>query len=431
MKEKKARFLNWTGVVIMLALIVVCIPFTVPKLFGLQLYEVKTESMEPAYPVGSVLYVRPAEVSEVSIGDAITYTLGSDTELVMTHRVVDISEEEQNFITKGDANAVEDAEPVSFSRLIGKPVCCISGMASVYHFIDSGTGKKVIVALFLMVLVIWQAADRTKKKQEQKQEEKREKKKISSSTFFLAAGIGLIAIALLMLIPALIDRKKSNDTYEALAEEYVKMDEAVAVEGEDTDWWYEEVDIDLDELAKINPDIVGWIRFDTIDIINYPLLYSGDDETYLRSDIYGNKTTAGCIFIEGANNPDMSDYHTIIYGHNMKNQSMFGSLKNYKKEDFYEEHQYFTIYTKNMAYRYQIFAYRDVPETHEVYTIGFSPDENYQNFINEIVRHSYQDTDIEVTKNDYIVTLSTCSTEGNRFVVHAVRVDEHEYNLHQ
>ncbi len=256
------------------------------------------------------------------------------------------------------------------------------------------------------------------------------KKKWSLSTILmLFVGIALIAVALAMLIPALLDRKKSNDTYEALNEEFVKIEAPITIEEEEEnpDWWYEDVEIDLEALQEVNSDIVGWIRFDSIDIISYPILYSGDDEKYLRTDIYGNSTTAGCIFIEGANNPDLSDYHTIIYGHNMQNLSMFGSLKKYKTEDFYENNQYFTIYTEDMAYRYQIFSYRDIPETHEVYTVGFGPDETFQNFINEMIRHSYEDTGVTVTKENKVVTLSTCSTEGNRFVVHAVRVDEHEY----
>lgn len=234
-----------------------------------------------------------------------------------------------------------------------------------------------------------------------------------------------MAVSLVMLIPAVLERKQSNDTYEALEAEYVKSESTDLESG----WWYDEVTVDIRALQEINPDVIGWIRFDSSEMPSYPILYSGDDETYLRTDIYGNETTAGCIFLEGANNPDMNDYHTIIYGHNMRNLSMFGSLKNYKKEGFYEGHPCFTIYTDTMAYRYQIFSYRDVPETHQVYTIGFGPDENYQNFIDELQRHSYEDTGVTVTKDDRIVTLSTCSTEGKRFVVHAVRVDKHEMSV--
>ena len=170
------------------------------------------------------------------------------------------------------------------------------------------------------------------------------------------------------------------------------------------------------------------ILIDNIEVLSYPILYSGDDEKYLRSDIYGNTTTAGCIFLEGACTPDFQDCHTILYGHNMRHLSMFGSLKKFKTENFYEDHQYFTIYTDDMAYRYQVFAYRDVPETDSIYTVGFAPDDVFQKFVDEMTRHSYQDTDVAVSKDDKVMTLSTCSTEGYRFVVHAVRVDEHTYD---
>lgn len=252
------------------------------------------------------------------------------------------------------------------------------------------------------------------------------------SIFLCLAGAALIVVALAMLIPNLLDYKKSNDTYEALKEEFVTEqpehdgESGQAKEEAAEDQW-KDVKIDFDKLEQENQDIIGWIRFDHIEQLSYPVLYSGDDSTYLRTDIYGNSTIAGCIFMEGMNTPDFQDSHTILYGHNMKNRSMFGSLRNYKTEDFYEENQYFTIYTREKAYRYQIFSYRDVPETDHVYTVGFAADDTFQTFLEELVRKSYYDTGVTVTKDDHVMTLSTCSTTGNRFVVHAVRVEEYTY----
>ena len=96
-----------------------------------------------------------------------------------------------------------------------------------------------------------------------------------------------------------------------------------------------------------NPDVIGWIRFDNQDElgINYPILYSGDNQKYLRTDLHGNSHIAECIFLEGLNKSDFSDYYNIIYGHNMKNNTMFGSLPKYSKQEYYEEHSVLYLLT--------------------------------------------------------------------------------------
>ena len=103
---------------------------------------------------------------------------------------------------------------------------------------------------------------------------------------------------------------------------------------EEKDWWATDVKVEFDKLKAENPDAIGWIRFDNQDElgINYPILYSGDNQKYLRTDLHGNSHIAGCIFLEGLNKSDFSDYYNIIYGHNMNDGSMFGSLKKYKDD---------------------------------------------------------------------------------------------------
>lgn len=166
----------------------------------------------------------------------------------------------------------------------------------------------------------------------------KQNKSSRSTVLLFLLGVALIVAALIMLVPDLLNYKQSNDTYEALKENYISekaenTEVAEETEGDDS-WWYTDVDVKLEELQQVNADIIGWIRFDNLEQLSYPVLYSGDDEKYLRTDIYGNQTIAGCIFMEGMNTPDFQDYHTILYGHNMKNLSMFGSLKNIKQRIF-------------------------------------------------------------------------------------------------
>lgn len=161
------------------------------------------------------------------------------------------------------------------------------------------------------------------------------------SLLLMAAGLLLMAAALYELIPALLAYKREDDTYEALRDAYVAGQPGAASddqeEGEELPAWYEVLQVDFETLKEANPDVTGWIYFDNIEQIDYPVLYSGDDETYLHTDLYGNASKSGCIFMEGNNVPDFNDCHTILYGHNMKNGSMFGSLKQYKNDGFYEK----------------------------------------------------------------------------------------------
>lgn len=182
----------------------------------------------------------------------------------------------------------------------------------------------------------------------------------------------LIGVALWNILPPYIDRWQSTKDYEKLAEEYVS-DESEPDDGKQKkkDWWSTDIKVEFDQLKTENPDGIGWIRFDDQNElgINYPIVHSGDNEKYLRKDIHGNKHIAGSIFLEGLNQSDFSDLYNIIYGHNMNNGSMFGSLKKYKDEGFWEKNQYFTVYTESTAYRYQIFSYEDAVNGGNVYYI--------------------------------------------------------------
>jgi sortase B len=199
---------------------------------------------------------------------------------------------------------------------------------------------------------------------------------------------------------------------------------------DDSNAWYHDIDVDIEGLKEQNSDIVGWIYFEEEDSISYPLLYSGDDY-YLRRNYLKEEETAGSIYIDGNNSPDLDDAHTLIYGHNMRNLSMFGKLKFYKtEEDYFENHRYFQLITETGAYRYEIFAYKDVSTlTGGIYTTWKYVDDDFKKFVEDsICQGSYVDADIDIEDETHIVTLSTCSYDSDvRFIVSAVRIEEHEW----
>ncbi len=179
------------------------------------------------------------------------------------------------------------------------------------------------------------------------------------------------------------------------------------------------LEVDFEELKKINPDIVAWIAFDNIDI-SYPVVQR-DNSYYLSHTFEGNENIAGCIFMEEKNAADFSHEHTILYGHNMKNGSMFGKLKNYKEQDYFEENRYFTIYTPDAEYRYEIFSARTVSTDHNLFTTTDMEEVAFEDFIAELATGSNHSSDVDLAEKDRIVTLSTCTySDDLRFVVSGV-----------
>lgn len=254
------------------------------------------------------------------------------------------------------------------------------------------------------------------------------KKKSYHWLLFIIIAIILIGTALYHILPPYIDRLWTARSYKKLAEEYVS-DGSEPDDGKQKkkDWWLTDVKVEFDKLKAENQDVIGWIRFDNQDEfgINYPILHSGDNEKYLRTDLHGNNHIAGSIFLEGLNKSDFSDYYNIIYGHNMIDGRMFGSLKKYKDEGFWQENQYFTVYSETTAYRYQIFSYEDAVNGGDVYKVGYKPGEEYQKFIDQMIKDSDVDTGVKPQSSNKILTLSTCTGNGysKRFAIHAVCID--------
>ena len=244
------------------------------------------------------------------------------------------------------------------------------------------------------------------------------------SMIMIMAGVIIIAIAVIMLVRKQLDYNKSNDLYDKTVSQYTTVDE----KGE----WYDQINVDFNSLRSVNSDIIAWIHFENEDI-DYPVLFSGDNDTYLRKTYDGSDATAGSIFMDENNAKDFTDSHIVIYGHNMRNLSMFGKLKFYRtQENYFDDHKYFQIITPEGARRYEVVACKEVSETDSIFTIYRGDDEAFRDFVKtEVLSDSIvnnKDVDIEGSSNLQMVTLSTCTAaDEDRFVVTGVLVDEHPY----
>lgn len=238
-----------------------------------------------------------------------------------------------------------------------------------------------------------------------------------------AFGLVLLVYAGYMFFSQSADYSKSSELYENTNEKFViPVEEKVTVA--EKIGWRDLADVDIAKLREINDDVVGWIYFENGEI-SYPVMYSGDNTKYFRKTYTGETLSAGSIFIEGKNSKDFSDAHTIIYGHHMKDLSMFGKLEYYvTQRNYITDHEYFQIITENAKYRYRIFTYRIVEEDSEVYTVFKDGSEDFVDFVNEIILNGslYAD-ECAIGFNDKVITLSTCFNDS-RLVVSAVRCDE-------
>ena len=157
------------------------------------------------------------------------------------------------------------------------------------------------------------------------------------------------------------------------------------------------------EFHKQNSDFVGWISLEGTSL-DYPIMQTIDaPEYYLRRDFNKNYSLAGTPFLDARS--DMENGNSlIVYGHNMNDGSMFGSLKKYKEEGFWKENQYFTVYSETTAYRYRIFSYEDAVNGGDVYKVGYQLGEEYQKFIDQMIKDSDVDTGVKPQTSNKILT---------------------------
>ena len=179
--------------------------------------------------------------------------------------------------------------------------------------------------------------------------------------------------------------------------------------------------VDFEALAEINPDIVGWITIEDTEI-NYPIAQGSDNQYYLKHLFSGEYNSSGCIFLDCRVADDFSDQHSILYGHHMKNGTMFSGLDQYKKQEFYNVHPYALLMTPNGNYTVRFFAGYVASVEDNVWNVGFGSDAEFEAWLEEARDRSLFESDVPVAATNRILTLSTCSYEFNnaRFVLHAV-----------
>lgn len=153
------------GNLLLVLIILICIPLTLPKLFGYVPYTIVSGSMAPAIPIGSLVYVREAEPDTVEIGDVIAYYGGREGNAVVVHRV--IGKDDRTFSTKGDANATGDLRPVGYEQLLGIVSGSIPKVGIAAQALTMGEGKILAIGVVALSLMLHLLAMILERKQEE------------------------------------------------------------------------------------------------------------------------------------------------------------------------------------------------------------------------------------------------------------------------
>lgn len=182
--------------------------------------------------------------------------------------------------------------------------------------------------------------------------------------------------------------------------------------------------INFDELKVINPDIVGWIKIEGTQI-DYPIVQTGDNDKYLDTDFEGGKSAAGAIFLDYESEPDFSGRHNIVYGHNMKNGSMFKDIVKYKDEEYFKEHQDITVYTPEREYRLRAMSVLYTEPVGLRRKTQFASEESFQAYVEEMTK-GCSFAQIPEGKLGQLWSFITCSYEFNdaRTILYAYVLEE-------
>lgn len=264
--------------------------------------------------------------------------------------------------------------------------------------------------------------------------DKAKKKKTAGDyvlTLVLIVAVVVFCYAAFNLYHIYTEYKKGTDEYNSISEMAVTERDPDA--SEDLGQPEEQqpvapINVDFASLKSINNDVIGWIYMEALPQISYPMVQGKDNNMYLHQTYEKNYNFAGTIFIDYENKRDFSDCNTLVYGHNMKNGSMFGMLKKYRADEtLYNTSKYFWILTPKKNYRYEIIAAYTTSVNSDTYTLFKGPGKEFLEYEKKMFKNSEIKTEAgegEANVKDKIVTLSTCTgNQATRFVVQGKRVN--------
>lgn len=227
----------------------------------------------------------------------------------------------------------------------------------------------------------------------------------------------VLIISIIYIVKWFIDKEENRKIVEKVSDSIIKESD----NQENIDIGYR---IDFQKLKDINNEIVGYLKVNGTNI-EYPVVKAENNNYYLKRNLDKKYNSGGWIFADYKNNFDGTDKNIVIYGHNMKDNSMFGSLKNVLKEEWYNNEQNYIIdfITEKEEQQYEVFSIYQIKNEDYYINTEFENNNEFINFTNTLKQRSIKDFNIEILEEDSILTLSTCANNNKyRVVLHAKKI---------
>lgn len=241
------------------------------------------------------------------------------------------------------------------------------------------------------------------------------------------------AISALILVDKLLEYERIDNIYDSVAVDVLDETEKetsgilVSVEEPEEIKPYIPFEYSHEELLSINNDGIGYLYIEALDL-KLPLVQTSDNNYYLRRAFNGEENMGGCLFEDSRISKGLYAENVIIYGHNMKNDTMFGTLDKYTDSEFLntDENNIIYVFTDKLVKKYKIFSCYTTEPSGDTFTFNFASVDELRNYAEVMKAKAQYDTGVDVSEANQILTLSTCATNNNkqRFIVHGVLIEE-------
>ena len=447
------------GTLILLAVIALSAPLTLPRLFGYEIFHVVSGSMEPAISVGSAVYVKAADPLSLEPGEIIVFSEGG---IPVTHRVLENHKIAHELETKGDANEIADFAPVPYDAVIGRVTYQIPLLGAAMELLSGAVAKAYLLCLALCgaMLNILGArirehgrepaavteADAAPKEKEKDGRKRKRDRRAGFRRALMALALLVFALSAAGVIFVRQQYRASEQLYESAAERFTAPAPAAAAsspqreeplkapDGESAPEAPEEgaenaedaedaacapIRVDFEALRAINPDVIGWICCPDTPI-NYPVLLGATNNSYLFRGYDRRENVSGSIFADASNSRDLSDRDTILYGHHMGDGSMFASLELWQEQRWFDAHPVMWLLTPEQDYQIVLYSAYTVSAYDEIYTIRRANDPGFEDWLARSTALSAVMSEHEPDPEANYVMLSTCAYvfRDARAVVH-------------